>query len=427
MRLGRTSIVVAAFGAALLSSCAGGGGRIELAGDPSDFARLEAILAGSPLPSGWSVARPGEAARVAVELVASGSGRDGAGAPAGRRWLVPSLPLADPRFLLSEAEARALGLRPLEDILPPLRAPAVDGAWPGQKGYPFFEDLRLSARAARGKLPREISAWILDAARRSAAEEDRPLVLGAAGDIEVGPREGALLVSGEEGRGEVLRGGLLPLLASFDFLVGNLEGQISTRGEPNPRKRYLFRFPPGTAAALKSAGFGLLLFGNNHALDYGYDAFKDTLSDFEAAGLPYVGAGLDAAGARAVRRIRIPGSERRFAFVGFASFPKENMGFSTEEAAAGSNRPGVNADEEETVAAIRAAAAEGDAVIVLSHGGREYVDAPPDEVRERYRRFADAGAVLVIGSHPHVLQGFEARGSSFIAYSLGQFPVHRGG
>lgn len=428
MRLGRIAVVIALIAFGLLCSCARHGGLIALAGDQSGILRLETILAQSPLPHGWTVSPGGEAVQATVELASTAASsqtsidaKSSVVAPAGRRWFVPALRLSDPRFSLTAAGAKAAGLRPLEDVLPPFRAPLVDGRWPGQDGYPFVEDLRLSVSAARGRVPRDLADWAIAAARRAAGDEERPIVLGATGDIQVGPREGALLVSGEDGRAAVLEGGLLPLLGSFDFLIGNLEGQISLRGEPNPRKRYLFRFPPGTAAALKSAGFGLLLFGNNHALDYGLGAFEDTLSDFDDAGMPYVGAGLDAARAAAVKRLRIAGSDRLFAFIGFAAFPAEAMGFTTEEAAAEANRPGVNADEAATIEAIRSAAAAGDTVVVLSHGGREYVDAPPRDVEERYRRFVDAGAALVVGSHPHVLQGVEARGSSLIAYSLGNF------
>ena len=428
MRLGRIAVVIALIAFGLLCSCARHGGLIALAGDQSGILRLETILAQSPLPHGWTVSPGGEAVQATVELASAAASsqtsidaRPSVVAPAGRRWLVPALRLSDPRFSLTAAEAKAAGLRPLEDVLPPFRTPLVDGRWPGQDGYPFTEDLWLSVSAARGKAPRELADWALAAARRAAREEERPIVLGATGDIQVGPREGALLISGEEGRVAVLEGGLLPLLRSFDFLIGNLEGQISLRGEPNPRKRYLFRFPPGTAAALKSAGFGLLLFGNNHALDFGLDAFQDTLKDLDGTGMPYVGAGLDADRAVAIKRLRIAGAVRDFAFIGFAAFPKEAMGFTTEEAAAGPNRPGVNADEAATMTAIGSAAATGDTVVVLSHGGREYLDAPPQDVEERYRRFVDAGAALVVGSHPHVLQGVEARGRSLIAYSLGNF------
>jgi poly-gamma-glutamate synthesis protein (capsule biosynthesis protein) len=395
-----------------------------LDGDPSTLPRLEAIIVQTPLPPGWRLSEGGEA-RVAIELQAGRAGaKDGPGelsAPAGKRWLVPALMLADPRFSMSADEARSHGLEPLDEVIPPQRAAAIDGFWPGQTGYPFEEDLRLAVRASKGELPSEISSWALEAAKRADEDAERPIALGATGDIQVGPREGSLLISGEEGKAAVLGQGLLPLLRSFDFLIGNLEGQISLRGEPNPRKRYLFRFPPGTAAALKSAGFGLLLLGNNHALDYGLDALRDTFGDFDGAGLPYVGAGLDAAAAASPKVVRIAGSNRGFAFLGFAAFPKENMGFSTEEAAAAKDRPGVNADEAGTVAAIRSAAAAGEVVVVLCHGGREYLDDPPEDVKERYRRFVDAGAALVIGSHPHVLQGVEARGSSLIAYSLGNF------
>jgi poly-gamma-glutamate synthesis protein (capsule biosynthesis protein) len=97
------------------------------------------------------------------------------------------------------------------------------------------------------------------------------------------------------------------------------------------------------------------------------------------------------------------------------------MGFSSSEAAAAPGVPGVAMDAEASLAAVRRASASGATVIVLAHGGAEYVESPSAAARELYRRFVDAGAALVAGSHPHLLQGCEARNGSLIAYSLGNF------
>jgi poly-gamma-glutamate synthesis protein (capsule biosynthesis protein) len=207
-----------------------------------------------------------------------------------------------------------------------------------------------------------------------------------------------------------------------DILVGNLEGSITLATEGNPRKRFQFRMPPGTSAGLKAAGFDLVLLGNNHVLDFGPAGFSDTLADTEAAGLPTVGAGLTSAKALATRHLGIAGrSGAGVSFIGFASFPAERYGFTTEEAEAGPAKAGVNADVAATLKAIRTEAAKGSFVVVLAHGGSEYRFEPAPEIRARYRSFIDAGAGLVLGTHPHLLQGVEAWDGGIIAYSLGNF------
>jgi poly-gamma-glutamate synthesis protein (capsule biosynthesis protein) len=176
-------------------------------------------------------------------------------------------------------------------------------------------------------------------------------------------------------------------------------------------------------AALGRAGFDLLLFANNHAFDYGDAAFEDSLAEAKAAGLPLVGAGKNIAEALEGRRLSAPGMGRTgmMRFIGFGSFPTERSGFTTAEAAAGPDKAGINADEAATLAAIRAGVDEGDFVVVLAHGGSEYRFEPSREIERRYRGFIDAGAGLVLGSHPHLLQGAESYGEGLIAWSLGNF------
>jgi poly-gamma-glutamate synthesis protein (capsule biosynthesis protein) len=193
------------------------------------------------------------------------------------------------------------------------------------------------------------------------------------------------------------------------------------RGFPNPKKRFHFRFPPGTSRSLHDAGVSLLLFANNHAFDYGETGFLDSLEDFDSSGMPFVGAGRNEGEAEKPREIQAPGGGRPITFIGFARYPGERLGFSTKDAAAGPSSPGIATDSSAALDSIRIAAAGAATVIVLVHGGTEYVESPSGEARSLYRQFSEAGACLVLGSHPHVLQGIEARGSSLIAYSLGNF------
>jgi poly-gamma-glutamate capsule biosynthesis protein CapA/YwtB (metallophosphatase superfamily) len=409
--------------AALLASCAGSRIEASFTAEPELMPRLRAILAESPPPETWLVdSDPGKAAyRLSLEALRPGETAPANSALCGTVYYAASVELSDQRYSVSAGRAREIGLEPLESVAPPRRALAVDEALPGSAAYPFAYSLALVA-SGRGAAepPAEISRWIKAAGERAAASERVPILLTAVGDIQVGEAQGPALIGGEEGIRSLLAEEVLESLRLADVAVGNLESPISSRGEENPRKRFHFRMPPGASSALKEAGFDLLLFGNNHAFDYGPDAFDDTLKDLETGALPMVGAGKDLAEA-AKALVLEPKRGERLAFVGFAFFPNEISGFSQAEAAARADREGIDADAKAAVASIREAAASGATVVVLGHGGVEYSLRPSDEARRLYHRFVDAGAALVLGSHPHLLQGCEARSGSLIAYSLGNF------
>lgn len=340
-----------------------------------------------------------------------------------RRWLAAAVDFDDPRMDVSPDEARELGLVDLGEIALPRRALSVGGRLPGEKGYAFEEELVLALEPSRGGVPTLLSSWF-EGLARDAKEglAPSPLVLAAVGDMEVGPGEAGLLLDAGGGQ-DRLFGRTRPFLEAADILVGNLEGAVTRRAEGNPRKRFQFRFAPGSTEALGKAGFDLLLFANNHGFDFGEGGFEDSLSDARSAGLPLVGAGMD--GTEAARPASLSrgtaGAVTTFTFVGFAFYPEERLGFSLAESSAGSGRPGVNADKAATLASIRKAAAKGDFVVVLAHGGNEYRFDPSPEAKRLYRDFVDAGARLVLGCHPHVLQGAETYHGGLIAYSLGNF------
>jgi poly-gamma-glutamate synthesis protein (capsule biosynthesis protein) len=328
---------------------------------------------------------------------------------------------------VSAEEAEKAGLVDIAGIELPRRALSVGGRLPGEQGYAFTEELVLSLEPSRGSLPPALARWLegsAEDATQGAAPKGlpSPLIISAVGDMELGPEEAALMLDPGAGQ-EGLFGQTRPFLEAADILVGNLEGPVTNRTEGNPRKRFQFRFPPGTMAALGRAGFDLLLFANNHGLDFGEGGFEDSLAEARSAAMPLVGAGMDGISAAKPESLSrgAGGAATRFTFVGFAFYPAERLGFSLDESRAGPGRPGVNADEAATLAAIREAAAKGDFVIVLAHGGNEYRFDPSPEARRLYRAFIDAGASLVLGSHPHVLQGAEAYGGGLIAYSLGNF------
>jgi poly-gamma-glutamate capsule biosynthesis protein CapA/YwtB (metallophosphatase superfamily) len=422
-------LALAACCALLLAACAGRAGSVALDADAGLLPRLKLILAEEPLPEGWTIAENSGGAgssktaelRISLSALPLAPSLAGEGAPCGLSYLAAPADLSENLYSVSPSRAEELGLLPLESIVLPRRALAVDDAWPGSPGYPFARRLVLVAsRTGGGAPPRAIARWVAAAAAKATAADAAPLLVTAAGDIQVGEAEGSVLLDGERGIRGLIAGGVLERLRAAGIAVANLESPVSSRGEANPKKRYHFRMPSGSSAALKEAGFGLVLFGNNHAFDYGNDAFLDTLDDLAKAALPMVGAGRSLKEAAAARFLE-PKRGDRLAFVGYAFYPDESLGFTRADAAAGADRPGVSADEAAALAAVRQAAASGATVVVLAHGGSEYVERPSEAARELYARFVDAGAALVVGTHPHVLQGCEARSGSLIAYSLGNF------
>jgi poly-gamma-glutamate synthesis protein (capsule biosynthesis protein) len=202
-----------------------------------------------------------------------------------------------------------------------------------------------------------------------------------------------------------------PLLADADLTIANMEGTFTERGVAAD-KFYTFRTPPRHAHGLAEAGIDVVSLGNNHTMDFGAIALEDTLAALEAAGVRYSGAGVNAANAR--KPVVLETNGLRLAFLSYNAV--------TESTPAGPSSPGVAWGDEASIRTdVAQAKALADIVIVSLHAGTEYVDAPSAVQRQLGRAAADAGAALVLGHHPHVLQGWERYGSSVIVYSLGNF------
>ena len=203
-----------------------------------------------------------------------------------------------------------------------------------------------------------------------------------------------------------------PVLREADLAVGNLECVLSKRGLRSA-KPFSFRGDPEHAAALARAGFDAMSLANNHTLDYGRVALSDTMAALEGAGIAAVGAGPSRAAAMRARIVERKGL--RIALLGYcamfveATTPRADAVTISES------------DLEDFEKEIRAAKSVSDAVIVLPHWGREWSSLPNDTQKRLSERFLDAGATIVAGAHPHVLQPIERRGTRLVAWSLGNF------
>jgi len=219
---------------------------------------------------------------------------------------------------------------------------------------------------------------------------------------------------------EAVFAGVLPTLAMADLLAANLECVISDRGEPED-KAYVFRAPPQAIGSLAHAGVDILSLANNHAFDYGVDALADMLPGLRAVGIVTVGAGADAEAAHAP--VIVERNGLRVAFLAYVDVPVEGRtGFDTRSWAAGPDQPGLAWAEPQAIAFdVAAAGLRADVVIVLMHFGLENRRDVTASQRTLAHGAIDAGADLVLGAHPHVLQPVEEYNGGLIAYSLGNF------
>lgn len=208
-------------------------------------------------------------------------------------------------------------------------------------------------------------------------------------------------------------------LQNADLTIANLESPITSRGEEQ-KKEYVYRSPAEALKSFSEAGFDLVNMANNHILDYGVDGLLDTFNHLDQAGIKYVGAGRNVT--EAFQPVIIEKKGIKIAFLGFSKVVP-TAEWKVGKYKDGKDRPGV-ADTyalEMPLEAIKQAKSKADLVVVIAHWGVERNDLPESYQREFGRKYIDAGADLIIGGHPHVLQGFEPYNGKWIAYSTGNF------
>ncbi|MGA2612839.1 MAG: CapA family protein [Spirochaetia bacterium] len=367
-----------------------------------------------PLPDGTEVTRlppgfasPGDRAVLSLE---------GAGKAVGLMPLAPVVRLGDERLSATQAEIAAGAVRviPLCAVsLPDLAIPVAD-SYPDQAGYPLSRNVTLQLDSHDGRL----RAWYSKLPSPGPGTQASIAWIEAVGDVM--PARGVdLALLGREGLEKVF-GDTLALLRGSGLLLGNLESSTALGGAPQ-NKSYTFRFRGDAVGKLKEAGFAYLSLANNHTFDFGADGFLQTLSDLSRWGVATSGAGTDLQSAELPVEMKIGLQEVRI--LSFGAFPVERTGFDGREMErAGNSRPGILwLDAHGMAAAARAFAGNSAFTIGFVHGGEEWSAAPTSEQRRLYRELIRHGANLVLGAHPHVLQGMEVLGGSLIVYSLGNF------
>jgi poly-gamma-glutamate capsule biosynthesis protein CapA/YwtB (metallophosphatase superfamily) len=234
-------------------------------------------------------------------------------------------------------------------------------------------------------------------------------------------------------------------LRGADVAFAQLETTVSERGAPVPNARLAMRAPPSSLNSIRSAGISVMSFAGNHCLDYGYEAFHDTLQHAAAAGIDLCGAGesLEAARRPYVRDV----AGVRIAFFAANSILPE--GYAAETAKPGCaplrahthyeqiehDQPGTpariksfahRADLQALCAGIERLRGAVDLVLVSLHWGIHMVPTTlADYQIEAAHALIEAGADAIFGHHPHLLKGVEFHAGKPIFYSLGNFAIEQ--
>jgi poly-gamma-glutamate synthesis protein (capsule biosynthesis protein) len=203
-------------------------------------------------------------------------------------------------------------------------------------------------------------------------------------------------------------------LRSGDIVFGNLECPI-TAGREIQSGEMIFHANPGVEQALAKAGFSILSLANNHSMNFNVKGIEDTFKYLSNVNIKYVGAGKNDEEAYSPVFVKL--NDFTFAFLAYTDPSVVPISYK-----AGKDRPGVAfMDVEKMVKAVNEAKKIADFVIVSMHAGNEYV-FNPNQFQINFAHAAiDAGAEIVIGHHPHVIQKVEKYKGKWIIYSLGNF------
>jgi poly-gamma-glutamate synthesis protein (capsule biosynthesis protein) len=334
--------------------------------------------------------------------------------PAGLDLAPHATMLPTPGALLSAVASQpgSLALMPAEAVTWTVRNLGVDGVFPTQ---------------GRGTLARAPQAPVLVGASTALTGVDpRPWVGGLVGALALPPTLD-LAVGGDIMLGRGVNNKMVAYndyrypyraiqqeLAAADLRVANLECVI-TDLIPIPTDNFTFSFVTKKQAVegLTYAGFQALTVANNHSDGPSMDGFLDMLETLRQHGIAVCGGGHTLAEARQPALASAKG--QRLALLGYDMVAPQGP-------FAGPSSPGITPVDLTTLPAdIQAARAKADLVIPYFHWGIEYTKDPTREQQQAARAAIDAGADMVLGVHPHWVQGIENYKDKLIVYSLGNF------
>jgi poly-gamma-glutamate synthesis protein (capsule biosynthesis protein) len=237
---------------------------------------------------------------------------------------------------------------------------------------------------------------------------DQPVSIAIVGDVMLADGPGRVIAAGRDPFAP-----FAARLAAADLRIANLECVVAQGGKAED-KPWTFRAHPRVLPVL-ARHFDAVSVANNHAGDYGRQAFAQMLGRLKSAGVPYFGGGHTLREAHEPLIVARHGF--RIALLGY-------NGFLPRAFEATEDHPGIAwIDEQHLIEDIRRArtAHHADLVIPFMHWGQEHEPLASEHQRGLARRMIDAGADMVVGTHPHVVQDTETYRGRPIVYSLGNF------
>ncbi|AAM26220.1 MULTISPECIES: capsular polyglutamate synthetase CapA [Bacillus] len=216
-----------------------------------------------------------------------------------------------------------------------------------------------------------------------------------------------------------------PYLKNSDYVSGNFEHPVLLEDKKNYQKadkNIHLSAKEETVKAVKEAGFTVLNLANNHMTDYGAKGTKDTIKAFKEADLDYVGAGENFKDVKNIVYQNVNGV--RVATLGFTDAFVAGAIATKEQPGSLSMNPDVLLKQ--ISKAKDPKKGNADLVVVNTHWGEEYDNKPSPRQEALAKAMVDAGADIIVGHHPHVLQSFDVYKQGIIFYSLGNFVFDQG-
>jgi poly-gamma-glutamate synthesis protein (capsule biosynthesis protein) len=191
-----------------------------------------------------------------------------------------------------------------------------------------------------------------------------------------------------------------PLFEGNDLIVGNLEGTITSQPSVTQNGSGLLQFtfsPQLVRDTLVPLGFTAVSIANNHTLNFGQSGYEETKTNLVKDAILSFGSPSNSENLSTQKEI----NGKLFCLVGYEEF--------------------INSDPQPILDEIRSLRTSCYRIIVFTHWGVEYIPEPTDNQKALAHAFIDAGADVIIGSHPHIVQPLEIYKNKAIFYSLGNF------
>lgn len=211
---------------------------------------------------------------------------------------------------------------------------------------------------------------------------------------------------------------LLTTMRAADIFMLNNEFPFTDRGVPTQGKTFTFRVKPERVSLLHDMGVDVVALANNHAYDYGEISLLDTLDTLNAAGIFYTGAGRNLE--EAAKPVYLIANGMKIGIISATQIERNSVP-DTKEAT--ENTPGVFRcmDSEKLAQVLRQMEERCDYTILYIHWGTENQEAVDWLQEKQAPLYAEAGADLIIGDHPHCLQKMDNVSGVPVIYSLGNF------